>query len=173
MLDTGLFDREPVSAIFAGHMNPELPLGQIELIYGTAHAAADTLKIRIKGKGGHGAAPQLCIDPILAGAHLITQLQIFTSRNLAPLDSAVLSICEFHAGTAENIIPENAELVGTLRTLTPDVRTLAIIYGGPSILFKLAAVALMRRFPIDEAEHRRIREALAATGADGPLHLQQ
>jgi amidohydrolase len=126
MLDTGLFDPEPVTAIFAGHMNPELPLGRVELIYGTAHAAADTLKIRIKGKGGHGAAPHLCIDPILAGAHLITQLQVFTSRNLAPLDSAVLSICEFHAGTAENIIPENAELVGTLRTLSPEVRALAV-----------------------------------------------
>ncbi len=126
MLDTGLFDQEPVTAIFAGHMNPELPTGRVELIYGTAHAAADTLKIRIKGKGGHGAAPHLCIDPILAGAHLITQLQVFASRNLAPLDSAVLSICEFHAGTAENIIPEDAELVGTLRTLSPEVRALAV-----------------------------------------------
>lgn len=126
MLETGLFDSDPVCAIFAGHMNPELPLGQIELIYGTAHAAADTLKIRITGKGGHGASPHLCIDPIVAGAHLVTQLQIFTSRNLAPLDSAVLSICEFHAGTAENIIPEEAHLKGTLRTLTPAVKSLAV-----------------------------------------------
>jgi amidohydrolase len=126
MLDTGLYDAEPVAAIFAGHMNPELPVGQVELIYGTAHAAADTVKIRIKGKGGHGATPHLCIDPILAAAHLITQLQMFTSRNLAPLEGAVLSICEFHAGTAENIIPENAELKGTLRTLTPEVRELAV-----------------------------------------------
>lgn len=126
MLDTGMFDSEPVSAIFAAHMNPELPLGQVELIYGTAHAAADTLKIRITGRGGHGASPHLCIDPIVAGAHLVTQLQVFASRNLAPLDSAVLSICEFHAGTAENIIPEEAHLVGTLRTLTPEVKSLAV-----------------------------------------------
>jgi len=126
MLETGRFDSEPVAAIFAGHMNPELPLGQIELIYGTAHAAADTLRIRLTGKGGHGASPHLCIDPIVAGAHLVTQLQVFASRNLAPLDSAVLSICEFHAGTAENIIPEEANLVGTLRTLTPEVKSLAV-----------------------------------------------
>ncbi len=126
MLETGLFDAEPVTAIFAGHMNPELPVGQIELIYGTAHAATNTLAIRIKGKGGHGASPHLCVDPIVAGAHLVTQLQVFASRNLAPLDSAVLTIAEFHAGTKENIIPEEALLRGTLRTLSPEVRTLAI-----------------------------------------------
>jgi metal-dependent amidase/aminoacylase/carboxypeptidase family protein len=103
MLETGLFDTEPVTAIFAGHMNPELPVGQIEIIFGTAHAATNTLEFRIKGKGGHGA-----------------------SRNLAPLDSAVLTIGEFHAGTKENIIPEEAQLVGTLRTLSPEVRALAI-----------------------------------------------
>lgn len=126
MLDTGLFVQEPVTAIFAGHMNPELPVGRMELIYGTAHAAADTIRFLIKGKGGHGASPHQCIDPIVAGAHLVTQLQMFTSRNLAPLDSAVISICKFDAGTAENIIPEEARLLGTLRTLTPDVRTMAI-----------------------------------------------
>ena len=126
MLGTGLFDREPVKAIFAGHMNPELPVGRVELIYGTAHAATNTIGIRIKGKGGHGAAPHLCIDPIVAGAHLLTQLQTFTSRSLCPLDSAVLTIGEFHAGTAENIIPEEAQLKGTLRTLTPEVRRQAV-----------------------------------------------
>lgn len=126
MLDTGLLDTEPIAAIFSGHMNPELPVGQIELIFGTAHAATNTLKIRIKGKGGHGALPHLCVDPIVAGAHLITHLQVFVSRNVAPLDSAVLTIGEFHAGTKENIIPEEALLVGTLRTLSPDVRALAV-----------------------------------------------
>ena len=126
MLDTGLFDKEPVNAIFAGHMNPELPVGKVELIYGTAHAATNTIHIQIKGKGGHGAAPHLCIDPIIAGAHLITQLQTITSRSLCPLDSAVLTIGEFQAGTAENIIPELALLKGTLRTLTPEVRQQAV-----------------------------------------------
>ncbi len=126
MLDTGLFNSDPVQAIFAGHMNPELPVGQIEHIYGTAHAATDALRIRITGKGGHGASPHLCVDPIVAGAHLVTQLQTFTSRNLPPLECAVLTIGEFHAGTKENIIPEEAHLLGTLRTLSPEVRTLAI-----------------------------------------------
>jgi amidohydrolase len=126
MLATGLFDSEPVRAIFAGHMNPELPVGKLELIDGIAHAATNTLRIRIKGKGGHGATPQLCIDPIVAGAYLVTQLQTITSRYLSPLDSAVVTIGQFHAGTAENIIPEEATLFGTLRTLRPEVRMLAL-----------------------------------------------
>jgi amidohydrolase len=126
MLESGLFDQEPVKAIFAGHMNPELPVGKVEIIYGTAHAATNEIQIRIKGKGGHGAAPHLCIDPIVAGAHLMTQLQTFVSRKLSPLDSAVLTIGEFHAGTAVNIIPEEALLKGTLRTLTPEVREQAV-----------------------------------------------
>jgi amidohydrolase len=69
--------------------------------------------------------PHLCIDPIIAGAHLLTQLQTFTSRTISPLDSAVLTIGEFHAGTMENIIPEEAHLNGTLLTLTPETRELA------------------------------------------------
>jgi amidohydrolase len=84
------------------------------------------LKIRIKGKGGHGATPHLCIDPIVAAAHLIIQLQVFVSRNLSPFESAVLTIGEFHAGTASNIIPEEVRLNGTLRTLSPQVRREAI-----------------------------------------------
>jgi len=126
MLDTGLFDQDVVKAIFAGHMNPELPVGKVELIYGTAHSATNTIRMRIKGKGGHGAGPHLCIDPIIAGTHLVNQLQTITSRTLDPLDSAVLTIGEFHAGTAENIIPEEAILKGTLRTLSPEVRAQAI-----------------------------------------------
>ena len=145
MLDTAFFDSEPVTAIFAGHMNPELPVGKIELISGTAHAATNTLRIRIKGKGGHGASPHLCVDPIVAGAHLVALLQVFASRNLAPLESAVLTIGEFHAGTKENIIPEEAHLRGTLRTLSPGVRKLAIrrieeMVGGLDLTFGVTTI---------------------------------
>lgn len=126
MLTSGLFDNIPVNAIFAGHMNPELPVGKIALVYGTAHAATNLIQIRINGKGGHGAMPHLCIDPIVAGAYLVCQLQTVTSRTLCPLDSAVLTIAEFHAGTTDNIIPEKAYLNGTLRTLKPDIRQQAI-----------------------------------------------
>jgi amidohydrolase len=122
MLDTGLFDDEPVQAIFAGHMDPEFPVGDVTVVPGTACAATNTLRFRIKGTGGHGAAPHLTRDPIVAGSHLVTQLQTIVSRRTNPLDSAVLTIGEFHAGTASNIIPKEAVLVGTLRALDEGVR---------------------------------------------------
>jgi amidohydrolase len=122
MLNTGIFDNEPISAAFAGHMHPELPRGHIRLAPEVSNAAADSFIIRLKGKGGHGAHPHLCKDPIVAGAHLVTQLQTLISRELPPLESAVITIGRFHAGTATNIIPEEAVLEGTLRTLRPDIR---------------------------------------------------
>ncbi len=122
MLDSGIFDNEPVKAAFAGHMFPELPARQIRLAPEVSNAAADSFSIRLKGKGGHGAHPHHCKDPIVAGAHLVTQLQSLISRELPPLESAVITIGRFQAGTATNIIPEEAVLEGTLRTLNPDVR---------------------------------------------------
>jgi amidohydrolase len=122
MLSTGIFDNEPISAAFAGHMYPELPRGHIRLAPEVSNAAADSLFIRLKGKGGHGAHPHQCKDPIVAGAHLVTQLQSLISRELPPLESAVITIGRFQAGTATNIIPEEAVLEGTLRTLKPDIR---------------------------------------------------
>ncbi|MCG6972477.1 MAG: M20 family metallopeptidase [Desulfobacterales bacterium] len=122
MLDTGIFDNEPVKAAFAGHMHPEMPAGQIRLAPEVSNAAADSFSIRLKGKGGHGAHPHHCKDPIVAGAHLVTQVQSLISRELPPLESAVITIGRFQAGTATNIIPEEAVLEGTLRTLDPNIR---------------------------------------------------
>ncbi len=126
MLQTGIFDSEPIEAIFAGHMHPELPTGHIGIAMGVSNAASDTLAIRITGKGGHGAQPHLCVDPIIAGAALVTQLQSIISRNLSPIESAVLTIGQFHAGTASNVIPQTATLDGTLRTLRTEVREVII-----------------------------------------------
>jgi amidohydrolase len=122
MLDTGILDSEPIAAIFAGHMQPELAVGQIAFSPDVSNAASDNISIRLTGKGGHGAQPQQCVDPIVAGANLVTQLQSIVSRSVAPIDSAVLTIGKFHAGTARNIIPQEAFLEGTLRTLKPEVR---------------------------------------------------
>jgi amidohydrolase len=85
-------------------------------------AATDAIDIRIEGLGGHAARPHKCIDSVLVGAQLITALQSIVSRTVDPLDSAVVSICEFHAGNARNVIPQTAELKGTVRTLTAEVR---------------------------------------------------
>jgi len=122
MLETGIFDALPVQAVFAGHMYPELPAGDIGIAPGISNAATNTITIRLKGKGGHGAHPHQCIDPIVAGAYLVTQLQTLISRELPPLENAVLTIGRFGAGTASNIIPEEAFLEGTLRTLRPEIR---------------------------------------------------
>ncbi len=126
MLQTGVFDSEPIEAIFAGHMHPELPTGHIGIAPGISNAASDSLAIRLTGKGGHGAQPHRCVDPIVAGAALVTQLQSLVSRSVSPIDSAVLTVGQFHAGTASNIIPQTAMLYGTLRTLRTEVREVMI-----------------------------------------------
>jgi amidohydrolase len=122
MLETGIFEAEPIAAIFAGHLHPELAVGHVGFAPEASNAASDNITICLEGRGGHGAQPQLCIDPIVAGAYLVTQLQSIVSRSLAATDSAVLTIGRFHAGTARNIIPQEAVLEGTLRTLNPAVR---------------------------------------------------
>lgn len=126
MIKTGILGREPIAVIFAGHMQPELPAGEIAMAREVSNAASDGLRIRITGKGGHGAYPHLCIDPIVAGAAFVTQLQSIISRSLSPLDSAVITIGKFQAGTASNIIPHEVNLSGTLRTLDPEVRSTAL-----------------------------------------------
>jgi amidohydrolase len=126
MIESGVLDWEPVQAIFAAHMHPELEAGHIGIAPECSNAASDAIFIRLKGKGGHGAHPHHCIDPIVAGAQLVSQLQSVISRNVPALESAVITIGQFHSGTASNIIPDEAVLEGTLRTLRPGVRDLVI-----------------------------------------------
>jgi hippurate hydrolase len=106
------------------HNGPGIPVGSFAIRPGPIMAATDAIDLRIEGLGGHAARPHKCIDPVLAGAQLITALQGIVSRNVDPLESAVISICEFHAGNARNVIPQTAELKGTVRTLTAEVREL-------------------------------------------------
>ncbi|MFZ2446706.1 MAG: M20 family metallopeptidase [Syntrophobacteraceae bacterium] len=122
MLDSGAFDSESVDAVFAGHMHPQIPAGQIGIAPDVSNAASDNFVIKIVGKGGHGAHPHLGIDPIVAGSHLVTQIQTIIGRSVSPLDSAVVTVGKFHSGSARNIIPEEAVLEGTVRTLRPEVR---------------------------------------------------
>ncbi|GBC61927.1 amidohydrolase [Desulfonema ishimotonii] len=118
MLETGFFDDEPVQAIFAGHMDPELHLGHVGIPPRVSHAATNAFILDIRGKGGHGAHPDQCCDPIVAGAHLVTQVQTLISREISPIDSGVVTIGSFQAGSATNIIPETARIKGTIRTLS-------------------------------------------------------
>jgi amidohydrolase len=126
MIEDGLFDRFPVEAVFGMHNWPGLRPGTIGLNPGPMMAAADKVTIEITGKGGHGAHPYLAVDPVLVAAHIITGAQSIVSRNVRPIDGAVLSLCAMQAGDvhAMSVIPGRAVLVGTARTFTADVQAL-------------------------------------------------
>ena len=119
MVQEGLFKRFPVDAVYGVHNDPNSPLGEMIAVTGPILAAADMLTIRIKGRGGHAARPHMAIDPILVGAQVVTGIHQIVSRRVDPLDSAVISLCQFNAGSAMNVIPEVAEIAGTVRTLRP------------------------------------------------------
>lgn len=122
MVEKGLFTDVKADLIFGLHNNPEIPWGKIAIKKGGLMAAVDTLRIKVKGKGGHGAIPNATRDPIIAAAAMLMSLQTIVSRNVSPLDSAVISVGTFHAGTANNVIPELVEITGTVRSFNPDVR---------------------------------------------------
>jgi len=126
MIDEGLFDRFPVDSVYAMHNWPSLPPGTIGLNPGPMMAAADRFEITVQGRGGHGAHPYMTIDPVLVAGHIITAAQSLVSRNINPLDSAVLSICALQAGDlgAFSVIPRQAQLIGTARSFKREVQDL-------------------------------------------------
>jgi amidohydrolase len=122
MVEEGVLENPKVDAIFGTHVFPFLPIGKVGIYEREGLAAADRFTIKIIGKGGHAAAPHLTKDPILAAGHLITQIHSIVSRSINPLDSAVVTIGKVSGGTAFNIIPDEVELMGTVRSLNPQVR---------------------------------------------------
>jgi hippurate hydrolase len=124
MVKDGLMERFGIDQVYGMHNGPGIPIGSFAIRQGPIMAATDEVDIKIEGHGGHAARPHKCIDSLLVGAQLVTALQSIVARSIDPLDSAVISICEFHAGNARNVIPQTAELRGTIRTLTPEVRVL-------------------------------------------------
>ena len=124
MIRDGLMDRFGIDQVYGMHNGPGLPVGAFALRTGPIMAATDSIDIRIEGIGGHAARPHKCIDSVLVGAQLVAALQSIVSRSVDPLEAAVVSVCEFHAGNARNVIPQVADLKGTVRTLTPEVRDL-------------------------------------------------
>jgi hippurate hydrolase len=124
MIKDGLMDRFAIDQVYGMHNGPGIPVGSFAIRPGPIMAATDSIDFRIEGLGGHAARPHICIDPVLAGAQLITALQSVVARSVDPLESAVISVCEFYAGNARNVIPQTVELKGTVRTLKPHVRKL-------------------------------------------------
>ncbi len=121
MIEDGLFVRFPAERLYALHNWPALPPGKIGITPGPAMAAADRIEIAIDGRGGHGAHPHAAIDPVLVAGHIITAAQSIVSRNVSPIDTAVVSLCAMQAGNvgAMSVIPSHARLVGTVRTFRP------------------------------------------------------
>jgi amidohydrolase len=126
MIEDGLFERFPVEAAYAMHNWPAMQPGMVGINPGPMMAAADRITITITGKGGHGAHAYMTIDPVLVAGHIITAVQSIVSRNVKPIDSAVISLCAMQAGDlgAMSVIPGEATLVGTVRTFSATTQTL-------------------------------------------------
>lgn len=124
MMRDGVLEGPKVEKTLALHIWNDRPLGWVHVAKGPVMAGAELFIVKLTGKGGHGAAPDTTIDPVVAAAQIITALQTITSRNVPPLKSSVVSVTSVHAGTAFNVIPQTAELNGTIRTFEPEVRKL-------------------------------------------------
>ena len=124
MMDDGLFDRFGIEEVFGMHNYPGMPIGQFAIRPGPMMASSDTISVDIEGVGGHAARPHFAVDTVLVGAQIVNQLQSVVSRNVDPLHAAVISICMFQAGHANNVIPQHAKLRGTARSLSPKVQDL-------------------------------------------------
>jgi amidohydrolase len=122
MVDDGMMERFKIGEVYGMHNHPGLPVGQFALRPGPLMAAADFLTIEIEGKGGHAARPHVAVDTILVAAQIVNAIQPIVSRNVDPLEPAVVSLTMIHAGHTHNVIPQTAQLQGTARSLSPDVR---------------------------------------------------
>jgi hippurate hydrolase len=124
MVDDGLFEKFPCDAIFGMHNRPGMPLGQFAVRAGPMMAAGAFFDIRVTGKGAHGARPETGVDSVIVASHIAIALQTIVSRNAPPVETAVLSVTKIHAGDAYNVIPQTAQLAGTVRAFSRDVMAL-------------------------------------------------
>jgi amidohydrolase len=122
MIASGVLENPKPDMALALHLWNELPVGSLGITPGPVMAASEAFQVRIHGHGGHAAIPHQTIDPLLAAAQVVTALQSIVSREISPLESGVLSVTSLQAGTTFNVIPEIAELLGTIRSFQPDVR---------------------------------------------------
>ncbi len=126
MVRDGLMERFGITSVYGMHNWPGVPIGKFAIRPGTLMAAMDVFSILIQGKGGHAALPHMTVDPVFIGMQIGTALQGIVARNADPLEAVVVSITQFHAGDAHNVIPQTAKLVGTIRSLKNELRDLAM-----------------------------------------------
>jgi amidohydrolase len=161
MVKDGLITRFGIEEVYGMHNYPGIPLGQFAIRPGAMMASADHIEIVLEGKGGHAARPQLSVDTILVGAQIINALQSIVARNVDPLDAAVVSICMFQAGHTDNVIPQHAQLRGTARALTPEVRALLrkrigeVIEGTAQLYGASAKITYTNGYPVTVNHERQ------------------
>ena len=183
MLEDGLFDKFPCDAVFAMHNMPGFPTGKFGFLPGSFMASSDTVIITVTGRGGHGAVPHKAVDPVVVCAQIVLALQSIVSRNIAPLDMAVITVGAIHAGAAPNVIPETAEMRLSVRALKPEVRDYlqeritAVACGQAAVFGARAEVDYQRRYPVlvnDAAMTGLARQvALDWLGEDGLIAEMQ
>ncbi|MDO9502294.1 M20 aminoacylase family protein [Falsiroseomonas sp.] len=170
MMDEGLFTRFPCDSVYGMHNDPSLPIGEADIRDDVMMAAADGFTVIVRGKGGHAARPHGGIDPIVVGAQIVGALQTIVARRVDPLESAVISTTQFHAGTAGNVIPDEAMLNGTVRTLSPAVRDLVeatmrrVVEATAAAHDAVAELAYTRGYPptVNHAENARLAARICA-----------
>ena len=170
MLDDGMMERFGINEVYGMHNYPGMPLGQFGLRAGPLMAAADHQSIDIEGVGGHAARPQFSVDTVLVGAQIINNIQSVVSRNVDPLEAAVVSICLFQAGNTDNVIPQTAKLRGTARSLTPAVQDLLekrlreVVEGTAKLHGAKAKFSYRRGYPVlkNHAEQTEFAASVAA-----------
>ena len=178
MVEEGLFDRFPCDAVFALHNEPNRPFGQFAFREGPIMAAVDEARIKVCGSGGHGAEPHATADPIVAGASIIMALQSIVSRNIHPLDPAVVTVAAFHGGSASNIIPSTADITVGIRSFDAKVRDelerrIGLIATQQALSYDMTATVDYRRSYDPTVNHKAetdFARALATRFA-GPEHV--
>ena len=171
MVKEGLMDRFGIQEVYGMHNMPGIPPGHFAIRPGPLLAAADRIVIEIEGMGSHAAKPHLGVDPVVVGAQIISQVQTIVSRNVDPVKSGLISICQFHAGSADNVIPQTATLRGTARSLLPEVRdTLEnrlrdIVEGTAKTYGARATLTYGRNYPVTRNHERETEFATAIASA--------
>jgi amidohydrolase len=171
MVKDGLMERFGIQEVYGMHNYPGMPIGQFAIRPGTMLAAADRIVIEIEGLGSHAAKPHQGVDTVLVGAQIVSQIQSIVARNVDPVESGLISICQFHGGTADNIIPQTVTLRGTARSLSPQVqdvlesRLRAVVEGTAIAHGATANVTYRRDYPMT-VNHERETEFAAAVAAD-------
>jgi amidohydrolase len=170
MMRDGLLARFGIQEVFGMHNFPGMPVGEFAIRPGPMMASTDSITIDLEGKGSHAAWPHAGVDTVLVGAQIVNQLQSIVSRNVDPLQAAVISICAFHAGDAYNVIPQHAQLRGTARALSPKVRNLLrkrvaeVVEGTAHLYGATAKLNYEEGYPVLVNEERQTAFAAAVAG---------